>query len=74
MGGCGEPRGIVGVGFDPWTPCHMSTNPNPFVDSPSHQKTEYNRFVLRLEIQTTISVITVVFLLGNPRFKPLFRQ
>ena len=33
---CGETRGIVVEGMDPWTPCHVSTDPTPVVDSPSY--------------------------------------
>ena len=36
---CWEPRVIVVVEMDPWTPCHMSTIPAPVVDSPSKKKT-----------------------------------
>ena len=37
-GECGEPRGIVVAGMDPWTPCHASTSPAPVADSPSKKK------------------------------------
>ena len=34
--GCGEPRGIVVAGMDPWTPFHASTNPTLVFNSPSY--------------------------------------
>ena len=48
-GGCGEPRVIVVVGMDPWTPFHASTSLAPVVDSPS-QKKNYNFFTIEYQI------------------------
>ena len=52
------PRGIVVVGFDPWTLCHMSTNPSPsrVADSPSYKK-NVSRF---LETLVSAPFVTII--------------